>query len=139
MATLISAERARETLRNEDGVRLVASHEEGFAAGHLPPGVYGFTSSPVLESPLFADRQYRNFEVHHRASGVIAVVGFVTAPEAALLDGERAEPVTIVLHPEPEGDAATIVSLPYAWVSHHRQYSLRNTAAIAVEVVPGRP
>ena len=78
MTSTHTSEHARETLRREHAVRLVAASEEGFAAAELPGGVYGFTSSPALASPLFAARQYRNFEIHHQPNGIISLVGFVT-------------------------------------------------------------
>ena len=56
---------AREALRREHGVRPVSDDEEGTAADVQPRGVYGFTGSPALASPLFSARRYRNFEVHH--------------------------------------------------------------------------
>ena len=58
-------------------MRLVAQSEEGFAAADLPGGVYGFTSSPALASPLFAARQYRNFEIRGAAfrDAVMALEG----------------------------------------------------------------
>ena len=129
-----SGEAAREALRREHGVRLVRDDEEGFAAAHLPAGVYGFTASPALESPLFSARQYRNFEVHHTGAG-IAVVGFVTPAEATqLMRADSGDAVTILLHPDVEGDAATIVSIPYDRIGHHRQYLVRLTAAISIQV-----
>jgi hypothetical protein len=133
-----SGEAAREALRREHGVRLVRPDEEGFAAAHLPTGVYGFTGSPALESPLFGARQYRNFEVHHTGAG-IAVVGFVTAAEASqLMRADAGDAVAIVLHPDLEADAATIVSIPYDRISHHRQYLVRLTAAISIQVHAAR-
>ena len=137
MATIASTEQVRDTLRREHKVRLVTSSEEGFAAEHLPPGVYGFTSSPALASPLFAVRHYRNFEIHRLANGRTSVIGFVTSAEAAeLTESNRSEPVTVMLHPDADGDAASIVSLPYDRVTHHRQYSVRNAGAIALQVSP---
>jgi hypothetical protein len=134
-----SGEAAREALRREHGVRLVRPDEEGFAAAHLPAGVYGFTSSPALESPLFASRQYRNFEIHHTAAG-IAVVGFVTPAEASQLTrADAGEAIQVSLHPEIEDEAATIVSIPYDRVVLHRQYSIRNAAAILLKVHPSQP
>jgi hypothetical protein len=130
------SEQARETLRREHAVRLVASSEEGCAAADLPGGVYGFTSSPALASPLFAARHYRNFEVHHQPNGVISLVGFVTAAEARQLTSGQRDIVTLMVHPDADGDATAIVSLPYDRVAHHRQYSVRNSAAIALQVVP---
>jgi hypothetical protein len=80
-----SSETARAALRREHSVRIVMPNEEGVAAEHLPDGVYGFTSSPALASPLFGVRRYRNFEIHRLPNGVAAVVGFVTPADAAEL------------------------------------------------------
>src|SRR4029450_2876310 len=82
MNSIPSSEPARETLRREHAVRLVAPSEEGCAAAEVPGGVYGFTSSPALASPLFAKRQYRNFEVHHLPNGTVSLVGFVSRRDA---------------------------------------------------------
>ena len=137
MTTISSSEEAREALRREHNVRLVTPAQEGFAAEHLPAGVYGFTSSPALASPLFALRHYRNFEIHRLPNGGTAVIGFVSAAEAAqLTQVDRSDPVTVMLHPDAESEAAAIVSLPYDRVVHHRQYSVRNAAAIALQVSP---
>jgi hypothetical protein len=137
MIAISSSEKAREALRREHGVQLVTSAQEGFAAEDLPPGVYGFTSSPALASPLFTVRHYRNFEIHRLANGRTAVIGFLTPGEATqLAEANRAEPVTVMLHPDAEGQATAIVSLPYDRVVHHRQYSIRNAAAIALQVRP---
>jgi hypothetical protein len=137
-ATTTSTEQARETLRKEHGVRLVTPAEEGFAVEHLPGGVYGFTSSPALASPLFGVRHSRNFEIHRLPSGLVALVGFVTVSEAALLTRSGPETVTVTVHPDAEEEAMAIVSLPYDRVVQHRQYAVRNTAAIALQVTPGR-
>ena len=132
MADEMSGEDAREALRREHGVRLVRPDEEGFAAAHLPAGVYGFTSAPALESPLFAARQYRNFEIHHTSAG-ICVVGFATPAEASqLVNADKS--IAVTLHPTVEGDATAIVSIPYQRVAVHRQYSVRNAAAITLHV-----
>ena len=133
-----SAEQAREALRREHNVQLVTSEQEGFAAGTLPDGVYGFTGSPALASPLFAARHYRDFEVHRLRNGVTAVVGFVRPAEAAQLTRiDTFEPITVTLYPDADGDASTIVSLPYDRVVHHRQYLVRPAAAITLQVTPG--
>jgi len=133
------SEQAREALRREHGVRLVDRAQEGFAADQLPAGVYGFTSSPGLASPLFAVRHYRNFEVHRLPNGTTAVVGFVTAAEAAHLTRRQSASVKVTIYPDLEGDATAIVSLPYDWVVQHRQYSVRNAAAITLQVSPTGP
>jgi hypothetical protein len=131
-----SPESAREALRRKHNVELVSASQEGFAAETLPDGVYGFTSSPALASPLFSVRHYRNFEVHRLANAVSAVIGFVTPSEARQLADPQSQPVSILLHPDAEGDATAIVSLPYDRVTQHRQYSVRNAAAIALQIAP---
>ena len=119
MATNASAARLREALRREHGVRVVDAQEEGSAAINLPPGLYGFTSSPALASPMFAAHRYRNFEVHRLSNGP-AVVGFVTSADAARLTSSSSEPVEIRLFPDAEGDASTIVAIGYERIVLHQ-------------------
>lgn len=141
MATALqeAGEQARAALRKEHGVRGIQPAEEGFAAARLPDGVYGFTGSPALESPLFSNRLHRNFEVHRTAGGATAVVGFVTATTAAALTSRGgSEPVVVELFPDADGEHTTIVSIPYDRVSHHRQYLVRATAAITLQVLPSQ-
>jgi hypothetical protein len=130
-----TTESAREALRREHGVRLVDDTQEGAAVEDLPAGTYGFTGSPLLASPLFAVRRYRNFEVHRLATGP-AVIGFVTAADAARLTQRQDALLTLRVYPDAEGDAATIVSISYDRVVQHRQYSVRNADALTVEVHP---
>ena len=129
-----STEPARDALRRDHGVRVVAPAEEGYAAYMLPAGVFGFTSSPALASPLFAVRRYRNFEVHRLATGP-AVVGFVTPADAAKLTTAFNDAVAVKLYPDAEGDATTIVSISYDRIVQHRQYSVRNAEAVTLHVV----
>lgn len=130
-----NTEPAREALRREHGVRLVETAQEGRAAEELPAGTYGFTGSPLLASPLFAARRYRNFEVHRLATGPV-VIGFVTPADAAKLTHTQHETLTLRLYPEAEGDATVIVSIPYDRVVQHRQYSVRNADALTLQVHP---
>lgn len=134
MSTNVFSEGAREILRREHGVRVVNAQEEGSAAAALPPGVYGFTGSPVLASPLFAVRRYRNFEVHRLVAGV-SLVGFVTASEAAELTRPTGDTVAVKIYPDAMGEANVIVSIPYDRIVQHRQYAIRNAEAIALQVV----
>ena len=134
MTRNVESEQARESLRRAHGVRLVTPQEEGCAAADLPPGVYGFTGSPALASPLFAVMRYRNFEVHHVADDTM-LIAFVTAAEAAALTAGR-DPVHITAFPDGEGEADAIVAIPYRRIAHHRQYSVRNSAGIGLEVRP---
>lgn len=135
MSVNVSTEQAREALRREHDVRVVAPEEEGLAVRDLPAGVFGFTGSAALASPLFASRRYRNFEVHRVASGP-AMVGFVTFADAAKLTTHTNEPATIRVFPDAEQDATTIVSIPYDRIVQHRQYSIRNAEAITLQVAP---
>jgi hypothetical protein len=125
----------REKLRATHRVRLVKSHEEGFAAAEVPVGVYGFTSSAGLAAPLFAAQHYRNFEMHHLPNGEIAIVGFV-APEDARPLATATAPVTITIFPEIEGQATAIVAIAYSQIVQHRQYAVRNAAGILLQVTP---
>ena len=134
MSASVSTEDTRQALRREHGVRVVTAEEEGTAASELAPGVYGFTSSPALASPLFAARRYRNFEVHRLADGP-AVVGFVTKGDAAKLT-DRTGPVEIEVFPDQEGVATVIVAIPYGRIVQHRQYSIRNAESAVLHVVP---
>jgi hypothetical protein len=124
-------------MRSQHGVGLVSAAQEGVAAADLPAGLYGFTSSPALASPLFAIRHYRNFEVHCLASGP-AVVGFVRPDEAASLSA-AADVVQIHLFPDVEDEASVIVAIGYDRIVQHRQYSVRNAAAITLNVGPVVP
>lgn len=137
MSVNVSCEDARSALRRAHGVQLVAANQEGTSAAELSAGVYGFTSSPALASPLFATRRYRNFEVHRLADGP-AVVGFVTADDAAKLATAADAPVDLQLLPDCDADASSIVAIAYDSIVHHRQYSVRNAGAIALRVTGGR-
>lgn len=137
MTTSSSTDAIREALRRDHQVRLVTADQEGTAADELPAGVYGFTYSPALAAPLFAVRHSRNFEIHRLANGTTAIVGFVTPSEAAeLTRPDRTEISMVMVHPDAEGDATAIVSLPYERITHHKQYSVRSASAIALEISP---
>jgi hypothetical protein len=133
MSTNVSSEAAREALRRKHGVRLVSAVEEGSAVATLPAGVYGFTASPVLASPLFANRRYRNFEVHALATGA-CLIGFVSPAEAAQLTQPVSDLIALKVFPDAEGEATAIVSLPYDRIAQHRQYAIRNAEAIVLQV-----
>jgi hypothetical protein len=127
------AEHAREQLRAVHGVRLVRGDEEGTSALVIPPGVYGFTASPGLAAPLFATRRYRNFEIHHLTDGAVAIVGFVAPSDASRLAGGSGI-IDVAIHPDLEGETTEIVAIRYAQIVQHRQYSVRNSAALSLRV-----
>jgi hypothetical protein len=130
-------ERQRAQLRDAHHVRLVRPDEEGSAAAHLPRGVYGFTASAGLAAPLFAARRYRNFEVHHRRDGQIAIIGFVTVPDRERLAAAN-EPIDLTLYPDASGEATEIISISYARIAPHRQHTERTAAGLAMHVLPDR-
>jgi hypothetical protein len=128
---------AQESLRETDHVRIVTAEEEGSGVNALPPGTYGFTYSPALpNAPLFATRRYRSYETHKLASGEVFVIGFATADVAQQLASAAGE-LTVVIQPEPDDQAQTLVKIPYTHIRNHRQYAAPNQHGFTVTVVGG--
>jgi hypothetical protein len=126
----------QEALRIAHQVRIVASPEEGNSVSHLPGGVYGYTYSPGLQgAPLFAVRRYRSYETHKLPSGDVYVIGFAKADVARALS-TTTEEMTIQIHPQPEGDYGTLVTIPYSKIHQHRQYAAPNQEGFSVTVRP---
>ena len=124
----------QETLRTVHQVRIVASTEEGNGVSTLPGGVYGFTYSPGLaNSPLFAVRRYRSYEIHKLANGDVVLIAFADADDAARLTSAR-EDITVLVSPEPEEGRETLVMIRYARIRHHRQYAAPNQHGFSVTV-----
>jgi hypothetical protein len=125
-----------EALRVAHQVRLVTDQEEGTSVTLLPGGVYGFTYSPGLSgAPLFALRRYRSYETHKLPSGDIFVIGFAKRAVAQELS-TAAQEMTIQIHPQPEGEYDTLVTVPYQRIRHHRQYAAPNQDGFTVTVTP---
>lgn len=58
-------------------------------------------------------------EVHHRPSGILSLVGFVTEDQAAsLADKGRTGPLDLVLYPIPHHLATHGVSIPLVRITH---------------------
>jgi hypothetical protein len=126
----------QETLRTVHEVRLVGDAEEGTGVNAVPNGTYGFTYSPGLpNAPLFTIRRYRSFETHRLPSGEVFIIGFVTREAHGQMTSSASE-VMIQLQPEPEGDADTLVAVPYSRIAHHRQYAAPNQHGFAVTLKP---
>jgi len=126
----------QETLRTLHQVRVVSAAEEGTGVDALPGGVYGYTYSPGLpNSPLFAARRYRTYEIHKLANGEILLAGFATKEDAAQLTSSR-EDITIQVHPEPEQGRDTLVMVPYSRMRQHRQYAAPNQDGFTITVRP---
>ena len=126
----------QEALRIAHQVRIVAAAEEGNSVSNLPGGVYGYTYSPGLAgAPLFAVRRYRSYETHKLPSGDVFVIGFAKSDVARDLS-TASEEMTLQIHPQPEGDYGTLVTIPYSRIRHHRQYAAPNQDGFTVTVRP---
>jgi hypothetical protein len=126
---------AQETLRQTHSVRVVAAAEEGSGVDALPAGVYGFTYSPGLRNaPLFATRRYRSYEIH-KIAGETYLIGFASPDGAQQLESPAGE-FTVVVQPEPDDRATTLVKIPYSWIRQHRQYAAPNQHGFTVTVTP---
>ena len=132
--TSFTASADEEALRVAHQVRLVTDAEEGNGVSALPGGVYGFTYSPGLPSaPLFAVRRYRSYETHKLPGGDVFVIGFAKAQVARELSTAAAE-TTLQIHPQPEGEYDTLVTIPYARIKQHRPYAAPNQDGFTVTV-----
>jgi hypothetical protein len=126
----------QELLREAHQVRVVSEEEEGNGVNALPGGVYGFTYSPGLQSaPLFAIRRYRSYETHKLPSGDVFIVGFAKSDVARELSTASQE-MTLQIHPQPEGEYQTLMTIPYSRIRHHRQYAAPNQDGFTVTVQP---
>jgi hypothetical protein len=129
----------QQLLREAHQVRVVSEEEEGTGVNALPGGVYGFTYSPGLQSaPLFAIRRYRSYETHKLPSGDVFVVGFAK-PDVARELSTASQEMALQIHPQPEGDYQTLVTIPYSRIHHHRQYAAPNQDGFTVTVRPATP
>lgn len=125
----------REALRRAHGVRLVEPAEEGTGIERLPDGVYGFTHSPAIAAPLFRTFRYRAFEMHRVADGEAMIIGYLSRAHAERLRNANEE-TSVTLHHDREGEADTLVAIPYSRVARHQQYAVRNTAGLELQIVP---
>ena len=127
----------QELLRVAHQVRLVTDDEEGSGVNALPGGVFGFTYSPGLpNAPLFAVRRYRSYETHKLPGGDVFVIGFAKSEVARELSTASQE-MTLQIHPQPEGDYQTLVTIAYSRIRHHRQYAAPNQDGFTVTVLSG--
>jgi hypothetical protein len=133
--TDMQATDAQAALRETNRVRLVTEAEEGTGVNALPAGVFGFTYSPGLtNTPLFAVRRYRSFELHKRYDGETTVIGFVTADDAGRLES-NVEDLTLRVQPQPEDGRDILVQIPYSRIRQHRQYAAPNQDGFTVTIV----
>lgn len=126
----------QELLREAHQVRVVSEADEGTGVNALPGGVYGFTYSPGLtNAPLFAARRYRTYETHKLPSGDVFVIGFAK-PEVARELSIAIQELTLQIHPAPEAEYQTLVTIPYSRIRQHRQYAAPNQDGFTVTVRP---
>ena len=91
----------------------------------LPAGVFGFSYSPGLpNTPLFAVRRYRSYEIHKLASGEVFVIGFADAATAQAVASGREG--TARVQPVPTAELDRLVNIPYSRIRQHRQYAAPN-------------
>ena len=126
----------QESLRGAHQVRIVTDAEEGNGVNNLPGGVYGFTYSPGLpNAPLFAVRRYRSYETHKLPSGEVFIIGFAKGDVARSVSTAVQE-MTLQIHPQPNDEYDTLVTIPYSRIQHHRQYAAPNQDGFTVTVKP---
>ena len=86
-------------------------------------------------APLVAVRRYRCYETHKLPSGDVFVIGFAK-PDVARTLSTATDEMTLQIHPQPEGDFETLVTIPYSRIRHHRQYAAPNQDGFTVTVKP---
>ena len=69
------------------------------------------------------------------ASGEVYVIGFAKSDGARDLS-TASEEMTLQIHPQPESDYTTLVTIPYSRIRQHRQYAAPNQDGFTVTVRP---
>ena len=120
------------------GLRPLNATEDGTPFRSLPAGVFGFTYAPLSESPLFQRNSYHSFEMQKLADGSGRLLGYVTAAQAAAIDGGL-EFLDLYLYPVTWGEATTLVSLPVDRLTPKNRNPVREDGnRFAVIVNPAR-
>lgn len=115
-----------EAMRAHNGLRCITSEEDGSNIHRLPPGVFGFTSSPALDdTPVYARRIYQSFEQHKLSDGSIHLAGYLTPADAEKLQRREAG-ADLRLYPEPYEQATTLVRVALDGVHPHKKGASRN-------------
>ena len=47
------------------------------------------------------------------------------------------QPVEVKVYPDVDGEATEIVAIPHSRIAHHREYLVRNSAGITLQLLPG--
>lgn len=130
----VLADASLDTLREQSRVRAMLSEEDDLPLSELPDGIYGFATPWSLEPPvnLAADTYDRDIrlstdtggtavaELHKRADGELALVGYMTSDElVALRNPSRHERLHVVLRLAPDA-TRTAVSIPLGLLASAR-------------------
>ena len=108
-----------EDLRALHQVSLVDEKDEGSDVAHLPGGVYGFTYSPLQDTPMFRKKAKQSFEVHKLADDGVHLIGFLTESQAARV-AIMSEELEVRLYPEPREEAFCAASIPVSRILSSR-------------------
>jgi hypothetical protein len=121
--------------RNRDGVKLIDAASEGKGIEEIEGGVFGFTYTPHLESPLFRNRGSRSFEIHKLEDLTAHILGFVSDEDAAVLQDPNRY-VEITIYPEPWNDADTPASVSRTRIAHSKGLLRDDGNALKLELGP---
>lgn len=131
---LILADASRDALRDRSGVRPMLGEEDELPLSELPDGIYGFATPWSIEPWLSgaSGAYYCDLtlsadaggtaaaELHKRADGELALVGYMTPDElVALRNPSRQERLDVVLRLAPDA-TRTAVSIPLGLLASAR-------------------
>jgi len=125
----------RMALRAANQLRPLSEAEEGFGIERVPPGVYGFTSSPREAAPLFRQQIFRSFEIHKHLDGEIYFVGFVTAEQGDRISSRESQ-LDITLYPDAYGEAGKLVSIAMSRIARAEGPSRDEGSALRLDLAP---
>ena len=125
---------AREAVRKEHQLALISDAEDGNPIARVSNGVYGFSYSPGEKIfPVLVKTAASAFEFHKRGNGEVFLLGFATPEIAAELAAAKGV-VKAAIFPAARDGASELVLIPRALYRETRQYSVRATGAIQLEV-----
>lgn len=118
------------------GLRALTAAEDGTSFADLPKGVFGFTYSPLSETPLFGKDNYHSFEVHKTAEGQGLLICWTTPQEADALR-TAASKITIDVYPAQFESATEQVVIPFERAQLKNRNPLHDDGGkIAIHVYP---
>ena len=125
-----------ESLRKENGVRLVSDEEDGAGVHRLAAGVYGYTYAVgTRDAPLFRKNAVGAFEVHKRIDAEVVLVGYLSEEAVRTLETAR-DLVDLQLYPVPKGEASRLVTIPMSRLVRVKEHSTRIDGSVSLRVSP---